>query len=108
MLMHARDGTTIVTQQEKVKKETRKRLCSVPSFLLSRKHQYLFATGSFHFRTGQAKLSQANFYSIHFLKIRHSIHSISIEKTFVLHKSAQKKTFFPGIFYKRKLLISSI
>ena len=47
------------------------RLCSVRSFLLSRKNHYLFATGSFHFRTGQAKLSQANFYSIHFLKVRH-------------------------------------
>ena len=47
------------------------RLCSVRSFLLSRKHHYLFATGSFHFRTGQAKLSQAHFYSIHFLKDRH-------------------------------------
>ena len=71
MLMHTRKGTTIVTQQEKVTNETRQqmnnlfqRLCSVRSFLLSRKHHYLFATGSFHFRTGQAKLSQAHFYSI--------------------------------------------
>ena len=62
----------------KVENETRQqmnnlfqRLCSVRSFLLSRKHHYLFATGSFHFRTGQAKLSQAHFYSIHFLKVRH-------------------------------------
>ena len=47
------------------------RLCSVRSFLLSRKLHQLFATGSFHFRTGQAKLSQAHFYSIHFLKVRH-------------------------------------
>ena len=47
------------------------RLCSVRSFLLSRKHHYLFATGSFHFRTGQAKLSQDHFYLIHFLKVRH-------------------------------------
>ena len=47
------------------------RLCSVRSFLLSRKHHYVFATGSFHFHTGQAKLSQAHFYSIHFLKVRH-------------------------------------
>ena len=38
---------------------------------MSRKHHYLFATGSFHFRTGQAKLSQAHFYPIHFLKVRH-------------------------------------
>ena len=62
----------------KVENETRQqmnnlfqRLCSVRSFLLSRKHHYLFATGSFHFRTGQAKLSQAHFYSIQFLKVRH-------------------------------------
>ena len=78
MLMHTREGTTIVTQQEKVKNETRQqmnnlfqRLCSVGSFLLSRKHHYLFATDSFHFRTGQAKFSKAHFYSIHFLKFRH-------------------------------------
>ena len=78
MLMHTREGTTIVTQQEKVKKETRlqmnnlfQRLCSVRSFLLSREHHYLFATGSFHFRIRQAKLSQTHFYSIHFLKVRH-------------------------------------
>ena len=76
--MHTRKGTTIVTQQEKVTNETRQqmnnlfqRLCSVRSFLLSRKLHQLFATGSFHFRTGQAKLSQAHFYSIHFLKVRH-------------------------------------
>ena len=47
------------------------RLCFVRSFLLSRKFHYLFATGSFHFRSGQAKLSHAHFYStIHFLKVR--------------------------------------
>ena len=62
----------------KVENETRQqmnnlfqRLCSVRSFLLSRKRHYLFATGSFHFRTGQAKLSQADFYSIHFFKVRY-------------------------------------
>ena len=78
MLMYTREGTTIVTQQEKVKNETRQqmnnlfqRLFLVRSFLLSRKHHYLFAMGSFHFRTGQAKLSQAHFYSIQFLKVRH-------------------------------------
>ena len=47
------------------------RLCSVRSFLLSRKDHYLFATSSFHFRNLQAKLSQANFYSVHCLKVRH-------------------------------------
>ena len=40
-------------------------------FCCLRNHHHLFATGSFHFRTGQAKLSQSNFYSIHFLKVRH-------------------------------------
>ena len=61
MLMHTREGTTIVTQQEKIKNETRQQFISkallgiVRSFLLSRKHHYLFARGSFHFRTGQAK-----------------------------------------------------
>ena len=76
--MHTREGTTIVIQQEKVTNETRQqmnnlfqRLCSVRSFLLSRKDHQLFATGSCHFRNGQAKLSQAQFYSIHFLKVRH-------------------------------------
>ena len=71
MLMHTREEKTIVTQQEKVKNETRQQmynlfqmLCSVRSFLLSRKYHYLSATGSFHFRTGQAKFSQAHFYSI--------------------------------------------
>ena len=76
--MRTRERKTIVTQQEKVKNETRQqmnnlfqRLCSVRSFLLSRKHHYLFATGRFHFRTGQAKLCQAHLYLIHFLKVRH-------------------------------------
>ena len=78
MLMHTKEGTTIVTHQEKVKNETRQqmnnlfqRLYSVRSFLLSREHHYLFPMGCFHFCTGQAKLSQAHFYSIQFLKVRH-------------------------------------
>ena len=75
MLMRTREGTTIVTQQEKVKNKPHNNLfqslCSVRSFLLSRKHHQLFATGTFHFRTGQSKLTQAHFYSIHFLKVRH-------------------------------------
>ena len=78
MLMHTKEGTTIVTHQEKVKNETRQqmnnlfqRLFSVRSFLLSREHHYLFPMGCFHFCTGQAKLSQAHFYSIQFLKVRH-------------------------------------
>ena len=75
--MYTREGTTIVTAG-KVKNETRQqmnnlfqRLCSVRSFLMSKKLHQLSATGSFHFRTGQAKLSQAHFYSIHVLKVRH-------------------------------------
>ena len=71
MLMHTRKGTTIVTQQEKNYKRnpatdeqfiSKALLCSI--LLLSRKHLQLFATGSFH-------LSQANFCSIHFLKVQH-------------------------------------
>ena len=31
-----------------------------------------------------------------------SIKIISIEKTVTLHKSAQQKNFFPGIFYLKK------
>ena len=34
-------------------------------------HHWSFATGIFHCHTGQAKLSQANFYSIHVLKGLH-------------------------------------
>ena len=75
MLMHTREGTTIVTQQEKVKNETRQQfilkalLCSILSVV--QKASLLICDGSFHFRTGQAKLSQAHSYSIHFLKVRH-------------------------------------
>ena len=52
----------IVTQQEKVKNETRQQMINL--------FHYLFATDSFHFRTGQAKLSQGHFSSIRFLKVR--------------------------------------
>ena len=37
-----------------------------------------------------------------------SIKIISIEKTFALHKSAPKKPFFLEVFFKRKLLMSSM
>ena len=37
-----------------------------------------------------------------------SIKIISIEETFALHKSAQKKHFFLEFFFTRKLLMSSI
>ena len=37
-----------------------------------------------------------------------SIKIISIEKTFALHNSAQKKRFFVDFFFIRKLLMSSI
>ena len=75
MLMHTREGITIVTQREKLKRKPENRLfilkallCSIPS-VVDKASLVNFATGSF--RTGQAKLSQAHFYSIHFLKVRH-------------------------------------
>ena len=71
MLMHTRKGTTIVTQQEKVTKETRRqmnnlfqRLCSVRSLCC---RESIFS----YLRRAVFILSQANFYSIHFLKVRH-------------------------------------
>ena len=71
MLMHNRKGTTIVTQQEKVTNETRQqmnnlfqRLCSVRSFCC---RESIFS----YLRRAVFILSQANFYSIHFLKVRH-------------------------------------
>ena len=172
--MHTRKGTTIVIQQEKVTNKTRQqkkknnlfqRLCSVRSFCC---RESIFS----YLRKAVFILSQANFYSIHFLKVRHfpgkidnkplplgvedengqalfssleaftskiqgkavrprflsncvislvhsgmpikydrtcqrSIKRISIEKTFALYKSAQKKHCFLE-FFKRKLLMSSI
>ena len=69
--MHTRKGTTIVTQQEKVTKETRRqmnnlfqRLCSVRSLCC---RESIFSC----LRRAVFILSQANFYSIHFLKVRH-------------------------------------
>ena len=71
MLIHTRKGTTIVTQQEKVTNETRQqmnnlfqRLCSVRSFCC---RESIFS----YLRRAVFILSQANFYSIHFLKVRH-------------------------------------
>ena len=71
MLMHTRKGTTIVTQQEKVTNETRQqmnnlfqRLCSVRSFCC---RESIFS----YLRRAVFILNQANFYSIHFLKVRH-------------------------------------
>ena len=71
MFMHTRKGTTIVTQQEKVTNETRQqmnnlfqRLCSVRSFCC---RESIFS----YLRRAVFILSQANFYSIHFLKVRH-------------------------------------
>ena len=98
----------------KVENETRQqmnnlfqRLCSVRSFLLSRKLHQLFATGSFHFRTGQAKLSQAHFYSIHFLKVRHfpgkidnkPLSGVFLETSFPLQQTF--KTVLRPIFIRR-------
>ena len=71
MLTHTRKGTTIVTQQEKITNETRQqmnnlfqRLCSVRSFCC---RESIFS----YLRRAVFILSQANFYSIHFLKVRH-------------------------------------
>ena len=152
MLMHTREGTTIVTQQEKVTNETRQqmnnlfqRLCSVRSLCC---RESIFS----YLRRAVFILSQANFYSIHFLKVRHfpgknrqqtaswsfswscsratvdfqtSPSSIFIcrgncrefvarlaasqpKKLAPLAKKLVKFDFdFPGIFFKRKLLMSS-
>ena len=71
MLMHTRKGTTLVTQQEKVTNETQQQmnnlfrtLCSVRSFYC---RESIFS----YMRRAVLILSQANFYSIHFLKVRH-------------------------------------
>ena len=69
--MHTRKGTTIVTQQEKVTNETQQQmnnlfqtLCSVRSFCC---RESIFS----YLRRAVFILRQANFYSIHFLKVRH-------------------------------------
>ena len=65
MLKHTRKGTTNGYKRNPTTDEqfiSKAMLCSI--LLLSRKHLQLFATGSFHFEP-------ANFYSIHFLKVRH-------------------------------------
>ena len=61
MLMHTREGTTIVRQQEKVTNETRQQmalLCSILSVI--EKASLLIYDGQFSF-LHQAKLSQAHF-----------------------------------------------
>ena len=69
--MHTRKGTTTVTQQEMVTKETQQQmnnlfrtLCSLRSFCC---RETIFS----YLRRAVFILSQANFYSIHFLKVRH-------------------------------------
>ena len=71
MLMHTRKGTTIVTQQEKNTNETQQQknnlfqtLCSVRSFCCQ---ESIFS----YLRRAVFIFSQANFYSIHFLKVRY-------------------------------------
>ena len=71
MFMHTRKGTTIVRQQEKVTNKTRQqmnnlfeRLCSVRCFCC---RESIFS----YLRRAVFILSQANFYAIHFLKVRH-------------------------------------
>ena len=65
MLMHTREGTTIVTQQEKVTNETRQQinnlfqwLCSVRSFSVFEKASLVICDGQFSFshRTSQVEL----------------------------------------------------
>ena len=90
----------MVTQREKVTNETRQQVnnlfqkpCSVRSFLLSRKNHQLFVTGSFHFRTEQAELSQAYFYQIHFLKVRHFPGKIPLPGVFLEASLPLQQTF---------------
>ena len=71
VLMHTRKGTTIVTQQEKVTNETQQQMnnllrtfCSVRSSCC---RESIFS----YLRLAVFILSQANFYSINFLKVRH-------------------------------------
>ena len=119
--MYTREGTTIVTQQEKVKNETRQqmnnlfqRLFLVRSFLLSRKHHYLFVMGSFHFRTRQAKLSQAHLYSIQFLKVRHFRGKIDnkllpgVLKLLSRHNRLSKQSFVRFLYGVGHLVTSSL
>ena len=101
MLMHTREGTTIVTQQEKVKNETRQqmnnlfqRLCSVRSFC---SWESIFS----YLRRAVFILSQANFYSIHFPKVRHfpgkidntPLPGVFIEAALSLQYRLSKKSF---------------
>ena len=95
MLMHTRKGTTIVTQQEKVTNETRQqmnnlfqRLCSVRSFCC---RESIFS----YLRRAVFILSQANFYSIHFLKVRHFPGKIDNKQ-------------LPGVFLEAVLLLQEI
>ena len=62
MLVHTREGTTIVTQQEKVTNETRQQmalLCSILSVV--EKASLLICDWQFSFSHRQAKLTQAHF-----------------------------------------------
>ena len=80
MLMHTRKGTTIVTQQGKVTNETRQqmnnllqRLCSVRSLCC---RESVFS----YLRRAVFILSQANFYSIHFLKFDTSLEKLTTNR----------------------------
>ena len=66
--MHTRKGTTIVTQQEKVTNETQQQMNNLFQTLCSvRSRESIFS----YLRRAVFILSQANVYSIHFLKVRH-------------------------------------
>ena len=86
MLMRTRKGTTTVTQQEKVTNETRQQVISkalLCSILLLSSFWAVFI------------LSQANFYSIHFLKVRHFPGKIDSKQ-------------LPGVFLEAVLLVQEI
>ena len=90
--MHTRKGPTIVTQQEKVTNETQQQmnnlfrtLCSVRSFCC---RESIFS----YLRRAVFILSQANVYSIHFLKVRHFPGKIDNKP-------------LPGIFLEAALLL---
>ena len=113
MLMHTRKGKTIVTQQEKVTNETGQqinnlfqRLCSVRSFCC---RESIFS----YLRRAVFILSQANFYSIHFLKVRHfpgkidnkPLPGVFLEASFPLKRIS--KQYFVRFLYGAGPLVTS-
>ena len=92
--MHTRKGTTIVIQQEKVTNKTRQqknnlfqRLCSVRSFCCG---ESIFS----YLRQAVFILSRANFYSIHFLKVRHFPEKSTTNRFLLESRTKTDKLFF--------------